>query len=171
MKRAPNVAARPAVLAALCAVGFLSLVLLPACQAMQDAAAVVVATHPARCADTGATAPAAEAFLGAADWQAHLGGVDAALRAALSGWQVDPAAGRSVALVRAGPQPNPGYRIQVEQKSLPVQAGTLRLRAVVQAPPRQRLQAQVIAYPCVYVQLEGASYRRVTLDVERRQPG
>jgi hypothetical protein len=138
---------------------------------MQDAEAVVVAAHAARCADTGASAPAADPFLSAADWQSHLGSIDPALRAALSGWQVDPGAGKSVTLVRAGPQPNPGYRILVEQKSLPVQAGTLRLRAVVQAPPGQRMQAQVIAYPCLYLQLEGASYRRVTLEVERRKPG
>ena len=155
-------------------VAFSALVLLPACQAMPAADAVtVIASQPAGCGHTGASGgggPSGTAFLAAADWQVHLDGGDAALRAALSSWRVDFARGQSVVLVRVGPQPNPGYRVTVEQEILPVKARTVQAIAVVHPPPGNRMQAQVIAYPCVYLKLEGAPYRKVAVELERR-PG
>lgn len=149
--------------------GLLACGLLSGCQAVQTRQSVdVVAAQPARCEDPRTQAAASGvAFLADADWQAHLASVDGDLRARLWSWRVDFTAGQSVALVSAGPQPNPGYRVTVAERSLPVRDHVLLVKAVVEAPPGHLIQAQVISFACVYLKLDGATYREVAVQVER----
>jgi hypothetical protein len=144
--------------------------LLSGCQAVQTPqSADVIAMQPARCADQ-VRQPAASgvAFRADADWQAHLAGLGGELRRSLWDWRVDFSAGESVALVSAGPQPNPGYRVTVAQDTLPVREQVLEVKVVVVPPPGHMMQAQVISFPCVYLKLAGAAYREVAVEVARQ---
>ena len=120
------------------------------------------------CADPALQAAARGiAFLDGTGWQAHLAGLDNELRSRLWSWRVDFADGQSVALVSAGPQPNPGYRVTVEEGSLPVRDQVLQARLTVTPPPAESIQAQVISFPCLYIRLDGASYREVAVQAPR----
>lgn len=143
--------------------------LLAGCTGVQTSQSVdVVAAQPARCADPRTKAAASGIpFLADAHWQAHLASLGGDLRARLWSWRVDFTAGQSVALVSAGPQPNPGYRVTVGERSLPVRQQVLQVKAVVEAPPGHLIQAQVISFPCVYLKLDGAGYREIAVQVER----
>ena len=108
-----------------------------------------------------------EAFRDATQWRAYLAGIDDRMRAALTSFGVDFNAGESAVLVRPGALPNLGYRISLPQQRLPVTADTLAVQLRVEPPPPHLLQAQVIAFPCVYLRLANADYSRITVDVER----
>lgn len=147
---------------------FAAVCLLTGCQAVQTQQAVdVLATQPARCADPGQQSASGIAFRSEADWNTHLAGIGGATRAAMSSWRVDFPAGQSVALVDAGPLPNPGYRVSVRATSLPIKDQTLYVRLVVVPPAAGRVQAQVIAFACVYLHLGPASYRKIEIQADQ----
>ena len=132
----------------------------------------LLATRQLRCADPGPQAQdpqraSGAAFRDEAQWRAHLAGIDPGMRAALASFRIDFNAGESALLVRPGALPNLGYRIAIPQVRLPVTAGTLGVQLLVEPPPPHLLQAQVIAFPCVYLRLAGADYAGVAIDVER----
>jgi hypothetical protein len=133
----------------------------------------LLATRQLRCADPGPQGQDpqqafAEPFLDAIQWRAHLAAIDPGLRVALSSLDIDFSAGESAALVRPGALPNLGYRISIPQRQLPVYGRTLGVEVLVEPPPSQSLQAQVIAFPCVYLRLRGSGYEQVAVDVQRR---
>jgi hypothetical protein len=70
--------------------------------------------------------------------------------------------------VRPGALPNLGYRISIPRQQLPVRGRTLGVEVLVEPPPSQMMQAQVIAFPCVYLRLRGGGYDQVAVDVQRR---
>jgi len=132
----------------------------------------LLATRQLRCADPGPQAQDPQQASGAAfrdegQWRAHLAAIDPGMRAALASFRIDFNAGESALLVRPGALPNLGYRIAIPQDRLPVTAGTLAVQLLVEPPPSHLLQAQVIAFPCVYLRLAGADYGAVAIDVER----
>ena len=132
----------------------------------------LLATRQLRCADPGPQAQDPQQAIGAAfrdeaQWRAHLAAIAPGMRAALASFRVDFNAGESALLVRPGALPNLGYRIAIPQERLPVTAGTLGVQVLVEPPPSRLLQAQVIAFPCVYLRLAGADYAGVAIDVER----
>lgn len=147
----------------------LAISVLSGCQAAQPRQALAItATQPARCTDPGLQeAPRGIAFFGQTAWQAHLAGLNGDLRSRLWSWRVDFDAGRSVLLVSAGPQPNPGYRIAVADGSLRVRNEVLEADVTITPPPANSIQAQVISFPCLYLQLDGAAYREVAVQVAR----
>ena len=132
----------------------------------------LLGTRQLRCADPGPQGQNpqqvhSEAFRDATQWRAYLAGIDDRMRAALTSFGVDFNAGESAVLVRPGALPNLGYRISLPQQRLPVTADTLAVQLRVEPPPPHLLQAQVIAFPCVYLRLANADYSRITVDVER----
>ena len=132
----------------------------------------LLATRQLRCADAGPQGQdpqqaIGEAFLDETQWRAHLTGIDEGIRTALASLKIDFKAGESAALVRPGALPNLGYRISIPQASLPVTGQVLTVRLVVEPPPSHLLQAQVIAFPCIYLRLGGGGYGQVVVEVER----
>ena len=132
----------------------------------------LLATRQLRCADPGPQGQdpqqaIGEAFLDETQWRAHLAGTDEGIRAALASLKIDFNARESAALVRPGALPNLGYRISIPQASLPVTGQVLTVRLVVEPPPSHLLQAQVIAFPFIYLRLAGGDYSRVVVEVQR----
>jgi hypothetical protein len=132
----------------------------------------LLGTRQLRCADPGPQAQDPQrahghAFRDAAQWRAYLAGIDEGMRAALASFEIGFNAGESAVLVRPGALPNLGYRILIPQQRLPVSAGTLGVNLQVEPPPPHLLQAQVIAFPCIYLRLAGADYDQVAVEVER----
>jgi hypothetical protein len=111
--------------------------------------------------------PGGDGFRDEAQWRAHLASIDPRMRAALESFGIDFKAGQSAALVRPGALPNLGYRLSIPRKSLPVSAGILSVQVVVEPPPPNLLQAQVIAFPCIYLRLSDSGYDRIEVGVER----
>lgn len=133
----------------------------------------LLAIRQLRCADPGPQGQDpqqafAEPFLDAIQWRAHLAAIAPGMRAALASLDIDFSAGESAALVRPGALPNLGYRISIPQQQLPVYGRTLGVEVVVEPPPSQLMQAQVIAFPCVYLRLRGGGYEQVAVEVQRR---
>lgn len=147
----------------------LAIAVLSGCQAAQPRQALAItATQSARCTEPGLReAPRGMAFFGQTAWQAHLAGLNSDLRSQLWSWRVDFDAGQSVVLVSGGPQPNPGYRIAVAEGGLRVRNEVLELDVTTTPPPANSIQAQVISFPCLYLQLDGAVYREVAVQVAR----
>jgi hypothetical protein len=112
--------------------------------------------------------PGGDGFRDEAQWRAHLASIDPGTRVALESFGIDFKAGQSAALVRPGALPNLGYRISIPRSSLPVSAGILEVQVVVEPPPPNLLQAQVIAFPCIYLRLAASDYDRIEVAVERR---
>jgi len=138
-----------------------------------DRSVALLATRQLRCVDPRPQGqdperPGGDGFRDEAQWRAHLASIAPGMRAALESFEVDFKAGQSVALVRPGALPNLGYRISIPHKSLPVSAGILAVQVVVEPPPPHLLQAQVIAFPCIYLRLADSGYDRIDVGVERR---
>ena len=137
-----------------------------------DTKARVLASQSTACPDRSRTDAGAVAFRTEQAWQEHLAAISRSLippstRAALAGWRPDFDAGESVVFVHAGELPNPGYRVAVEEPTLPMRAGALQLRLTAIAPPPGSLQAQVITPACLYLRLDRADYREVKVDLAR----
>jgi len=124
---------------------------------------------PGRPGDDGVVATA---FQAADTWRGHLAApaagrsspaVPAPLAAVLGTWRVDFSAGESVVRLDAGARPNPGHRLKVADAETVVQGDLLVISGSVELPAPGSIQAQVITFPCVYLHLGPANYRRIEI--------